>query len=208
MNPKYVKSRYLCMYIPACIWTETVLTSIAPWFTSSSKCLTLAHRLSRRTGVPPVLSSWHWRTKQHHLARIYLIFFIDLHTSQAWRNEFRGGSTRLHWGPPEKGSQTFRRAHNVSICLNNGIKAVNRAHFSTYHVPSGLSEEINFCWPIGGFRRYLDHDPPPPKVNPRPAGPLDFPPPAGGGGVWTPPHDRLLVAVEKNERQHSKAHEK
>ena len=53
--------------------------------------------------------------------------------------------------------------------------------------------------------------PPPPNalLNPRPAGPLDFPPPAGGG-VWTPPPplSRLLVAVEKNERQRSKAREK
>ena len=48
------------------------------------------------------------------------------------------------------------------------------------------------------------------QINPRPAGPLDFPPPAGGGGVWTPPPpwSRLLVAVEKNERQRSKALEK
>ena len=30
----------------------------------------------------------------------------------------------------------------------------------------------------------------------------------GGGGVWTPPWSRLLVAVEKNERQRSKAREK
>ena len=48
-------------------------------------------------------------------------------------------------------------------------------------------------------------------LNPRPAGPLDFPPPAGGGGgVWTPPPpwSRLLVAVEKNKRQRSKAREK
>ena len=47
-------------------------------------------------------------------------------------------------------------------------------------------------------------------LNPRPAGPLDFPPPAGGGGVWMPPPpwSRLLVAVEKNERQRSKAREK
>ena len=47
-------------------------------------------------------------------------------------------------------------------------------------------------------------------LNPRPAGPLDFPPPAGGGGVWTPPPpwSRLLVAVEKNESQRSKAREK
>ena len=46
-------------------------------------------------------------------------------------------------------------------------------------------------------------------LNPRPAGPLDFPPPAGGGGVWTPPPwSRLLVAIEKNERQRSKAREK
>ena len=47
-------------------------------------------------------------------------------------------------------------------------------------------------------------------INPRPAGPLDFPPPAGGGGgVWTPsPWSRLLVAVEKNKRKRSKAREK
>ena len=30
----------------------------------------------------------------------------------------------------------------------------------------------------------------------------------GGGGVWTPPWSRLLVAVEKKERQRSKAREK
>ena len=47
-------------------------------------------------------------------------------------------------------------------------------------------------------------------INPRPAGPLDFPPPAGGGGRLNapPPWSRLLVAVEKNERQRSKAREK
>ena len=47
-------------------------------------------------------------------------------------------------------------------------------------------------------------------LNPRPAGPLDFPPPAGGGGRLNapPPWSRLLVAVEKNERQRSKAREK
>ena len=46
-------------------------------------------------------------------------------------------------------------------------------------------------------------------LNPRPAGPQDFPPPAGGGGVWTPPPwSRLLVAVEKNKKQRSKAREK
>ena len=44
--------------------------------------------------------------------------------------------------------------------------------------------------------------------NPRPAGPLDFPPPAGGGRLNAPPWSRLLVAVEKNERQRSKAREK
>ena len=45
------------------------------------------------------------------------------------------------------------------------------------------------------------------SFNPRPAGPLDFPPPAGGGGGFErpPPWSRLLVAVEKNERQRSKA---
>ena len=51
------------------------------------------------------------------------------------------------------------------------------------------------------------------SLNPRPAGPLDFPPPAGGGGSWrgrlnAPLWSRLLVAVEKNERQRSKAREK
>ena len=66
------------------------------------------------------------------------------------------------------------------------------------------------------------NDPPPPgrrlrgneewvhNINPRPAGPLDFPPPAGGGGRLNapPPWSRFLVAVEKNERQRSKAREK
>ena len=60
---------------------------------------------------------------------------------------------------------------------------------------------------------YCMADPRPLKIpafNPRPAGPLDFPPPAGGGGgrLNAPPWSRLLVAVEKNERQRSKAREK
>ena len=39
------------------------------------------------------------------------------------------------------------------------------------------------------------------RVNPRPAGPLDFPPPAGGGGRLNapPPWSRLLGAVEKTK---------
>ena len=47
-------------------------------------------------------------------------------------------------------------------------------------------------------------------INPRPAGPLDFPPPAGGGGgVWTPPRlSRLLRIVEQNGKRRSKAREK
>ena len=47
-------------------------------------------------------------------------------------------------------------------------------------------------------------------VNPRPAGPLDFPRPAGGGGVWTPPPrlSRLLRIVEQNGKRRSKAREK
>ena len=46
-------------------------------------------------------------------------------------------------------------------------------------------------------------------INPRPAGPLDFPPPAGGGGVWTPPHlSRLLCIVDQNGKRRSKAREK
>ena len=46
------------------------------------------------------------------------------------------------------------------------------------------------------------------RLNPRPAGPLDFPPPAGGRLNAPSPWSRLLVAVEKNERQRSKAREK
>ena len=69
----------------------------------------------------------------------------------------------------------------------------------------------------GGLKR----PPPPPdtnrgsqepatnRVNPRPAGPLDFPPPAGGGGrLNAPPMISVLIAVEKNKRQRSKAREK
>ena len=45
-------------------------------------------------------------------------------------------------------------------------------------------------------------------LNPRPAGPLDFPRPAGGG-VWTPPRlSRLLRIVEQNGKRRSKAREK
>ena len=49
-----------------------------------------------------------------------------------------------------------------------------------------------------GFRKLDDFEPqgdqnapvPSTLVNPRPAGPLDFPPPAGGGGrLNAPPHD-------------------
>ena len=47
-----------------------------------------------------------------------------------------------------------------------------------------------------------------PHLNPRPAGPLDFPPPMGGGGRLNAPPPFCLVAVEKNERQRSKASEK
>ena len=48
------------------------------------------------------------------------------------------------------------------------------------------------------------------KVNPRPAGPLDFPRPAGGGGCLnTPPRlSRLLRIVEQNGKRRSKAREK
>ena len=45
-------------------------------------------------------------------------------------------------------------------------------------------------------------------INPRPAGPLDFPPPAGGAFERPPPWSRLLVVVEKNKGQRSKAREK
>ena len=40
------------------------------------------------------------------------------------------------------------------------------------------------------------------RVNPRPAGPLDFPPPAaGGGGVWTPP----MISAPGRRREKRKA---
>ena len=43
------------------------------------------------------------------------------------------------------------------------------------------------------------------RVNPRPDGPLDFPPPAGGGGCFnTPRLSRLLRIVEQNGKRHSK----
>ena len=47
-------------------------------------------------------------------------------------------------------------------------------------------------------------------VNPRPAGPLDFPPPAGGGGGggWTPPMISAPGCRRENKRQRSKAREK
>ena len=46
-------------------------------------------------------------------------------------------------------------------------------------------------------------------VNPRPAGPLDFPRPAGGGGCLnTPRLSRLLRIVEQNGKRRSKAREK
>ena len=50
-------------------------------------------------------------------------------------------------------------------------------------------------------------------VNPRPAGPLDFPPPAGGGGAFERPPPPPMISApgrckRKNERQRSKAREK
>ena len=48
------------------------------------------------------------------------------------------------------------------------------------------------------------------SLNPRPDGPLDFPPPAGGGGgVWTPHRlSRLLRIVKQDGKWRSKAREK
>ena len=57
----------------------------------------------------------------------------------------------------------------------------------------------------------LDHAIVDSSHNPRPAGPLDFPPPAGGGGVFEhpPPRlSRLLRIVEQNGKWRSKAREK
>ena len=46
-------------------------------------------------------------------------------------------------------------------------------------------------------------------VNPRPAGPLDFPPPAGGGGLENPPPlSRLLGHVATRGKRHSKERQK
>ena len=44
-------------------------------------------------------------------------------------------------------------------------------------------------------------------INPRPDGPLDFPPPAGGC-LNTPRLSRLLCIVEQNGKRRSKAREK
>ena len=46
-----------------------------------------------------------------------------------------------------------------------------------------------------------------PVINPRPGGPLDFPPP-DGGGVENPPVTRLLDVVARNRNVCSKAHRK
>ena len=47
------------------------------------------------------------------------------------------------------------------------------------------------------------------QINPRPDGPLDFPPPDGGGGVFEHPRlSRLLRIVEQNGKRRSKAREK
>ena len=48
----------------------------------------------------------------------------------------------------------------------------------------------------------------PGHVNPRPAGPLDFPPPAGGFEHPPPRLSRLLRIVEQNGKRRSKAREK
>ena len=51
---------------------------------------------------------------------------------------------------------------------------------------------------------------PTPMFNPRPAGPMDFPPPDGGGGgcLNTPRLSRLLRIVEQNGKRRSKPREK
>ena len=62
--------------------------------------------------------------------------------------------------------------------------------------PPSATNKVN-TWKIFSDDKCSRHT----LFNPRPAGPLDFPPPAGGGGrLNAPPWSRLLVAVEKNER--------
>ena len=69
-----------------------------------------------------------------------------------------------------------------------------------------------FCYPRTTWGGGRSNAPPlsRARVNPRPAGPLDFPRPAGGGGCLnTPPRlSRLLSIVEQNGKRRSKAREK
>ena len=46
------------------------------------------------------------------------------------------------------------------------------------------------------------------RLNPRPDGPLDFPPPDGGGVFEHPCLSRLLRIVEQNGKRRSKARKK
>ena len=107
--------------------------------------------------------------------------------------------------------------HSMRLSETNAMTAIPRLYliwFSSYWQktvgdlewppwPLEGSPTKNFTWNINKYLTWCD------SINPRPAGPLDFPPPAGGGGrLNAPPWSRLLVAVEKNERQRSKAREK
>ena len=105
-------------------------------------------------------SEWCWiRSSVMAQATIFIGDSQKVIWGQAWRNEYRGGGTRI-WGPLRKRAPSAKRAHKVyskiANCLKNSTMSVKRAHFSKYRVPLGPYQEIKFMGPGGGT------GPPPP----------------------------------------------
>ena len=115
----------------------------------------------------------------------------------------------------------FRRQHSTTTALINMtdeiLKGMDRYHITLLTLP-----DLSLCFDVtdhdtlleklqltiistGWFKSYLEGHVQ--QVNPRPAGPLDFPPPAGGC-LNTPRLSRLLRILEQNRQRHSKAREK
>ena len=72
-----------------------------------------------------------------------------------------------------------------SYIKNSDIRPVNKKRYSWRTAGGGVAST----------------PPVPARVNPRPAGPLDFPPPAGGGGVWTPPPPMISAPGRRREKR-------
>ena len=81
--------------------------------------------------------------------------------AQGWRNDSRGGGTRL-WGPREKGSSSVSKGPKPPIqllqLLKNSPREVKRAHFRYILVPPGSTQEVKLMGPGGK----VPPGPPPP----------------------------------------------